>query len=317
MKQNRNEEKSGRAKGKSQTALWKRKATPWLFLLPSLIGVSIFYVIPFMDVVRRSFMSAMGNEFAGIDNYRTVVENSAFQTAAGNTARFLTVCIPILLVVSMAMALLVFSQKRGRGVWKSVYLLPMAVPVAAIVLVWKIIFDRRGLLNAVGSLLGMGEIDFINSDAVFWVLIFTYVWKNFGYNMVLWMSGMENIDTSLYEAASVDGAGGVQKFRYITLPQLKPLIATVTLLSVLNAFKVFREAYLIAGSYPQKSIYLLQHIFNNWFVNLDMGKICAGAVMVTAVIAVLVMLLQRDGGKEKPMKRKNHRQGRLEIEKTG
>ena len=110
---------------------------------------------------------------------------------------------------------------------------------------------------------------------------------------VLWLSGISAINPALYEAAQIDGAGSIKRFVKITLPNLMPTLFTVTVLSLLNSFKVFREAYLIAGSYPDDSIYMLQHLFNNWFSNLDVDKMCAGAVMMASLVFILIMILQK------------------------
>ena len=127
----------------------------------------------------------------------------------------------------------------------------------------------------------------------FWVLVVSYIWKNLGYNVVLWLAGLAGISPSIYEAAAVDGAGAWTIFWRITLPNLLPSLFTITVLSFLNAFKVFREAYLVAGDYPHDSMYLLQHLFNNWFRELSMDKLAAGAVMTAGVILFLILLLRR------------------------
>ena len=125
------------------------------------------------------------------------------------------------------------------------------------------------------------------------MLVFSYIWKNLGYDVVLWLSGLLGIQESIYEAAKVDGAGAVKTFFYITLPNIRPVAFTIVILSFLNSFKVFREAYLVAGNYPQESIYLLQHVFNNWFSELSMDKMAAGSVLLCSVVAAFVLLLQR------------------------
>ena len=169
----------------------------------------------------------------------------------------------------------------------------MAIPVASIVLLWRVIFHRNGLLNGILALWDAAPVDWIGSAAFFGVLVFAYLWKNFGYDMVLWLSGISAINPALYEAAQIDGAGSIKRFVKITLPNLMPTLFTVTVLSLLNSFKVFREAYLIAGSYPDDSIYMLQHLFNNWFSDLDVDKMCAGAVMMASLVFILIMILQK------------------------
>jgi len=263
------------------------------FMAPSMIGILVFFLIPFADTVRRSFYDARGRNFIGFDGYVSVLGNSAFQLAAANTAKFIVICIPLLLVVSLAMAILIRALRPRGKVFKTTYLLPMAVPVASIVLLWQVIFNQNGLMNTVLTTIGAAPVDFMGSSAAFWVLVFTYLWKNSGYDMILWLAGLENISENVYEAARVDGANAWQCFRYITMPGLLPTTGLVAILSMLNGFKVFREAYLVAGAYPHDSIYLLQHLFNNWFQNLDISRLCAAAVMLTGVLLIFILLMQR------------------------
>lgn len=255
-----------------------------LLLAPSLAGASVFYLVPFVEVVRRSFTDALGRRFVGLTNYKTVLANSAFRTAAANSARFLCVCIPALLALSLVMALLIRAAGRRGKMFSASFLLPLAVPVASIVLLWKVLFAQRGLANTVLAALGARQVDFMGTGAAFWVLIATYLWKNSGYDMVLWAAGLDRIPKSQYEAAAVDGANAWQVFRAITWPGLRPTLGLTALLSLINSFKVFREAYLVAGSYPHESIYLLQHLFNNWFLDLELGRITAAAVIVVGTM---------------------------------
>lgn len=269
----------------------REQMVPWLFLLPSLLFVSIMVLIPMLDALRRSFFLAAGDRFVGFQNYLSVLRNHAFQLAAANTAKFILVCIPLLLLFSLAVSLMLASFREKRGIFKTSFLVPMAVPVASIVLLWRVIFHKNGLLNAFTALWGLVPVDWIGSKAAFGVLVFAYLWKNFGYDMVLWLSGLSAINPALYEAAQIDGAGSLQRFVRITLPNLMPTLFTITVLSLLNSFKVFREAYLIAGGYPDDSIYMLQHLFNN--CNLDVDKMCAGAVMMAILVFILILLLEK------------------------
>ena len=164
------------------------------------------------------------------------------------------------------------------------FLLPLAVPVASVVLLWKVLFAQNGLANTLLAALGAQPVDFMGTGAAFWVLIATYLWKNSGYDMVLWAAGLDRIPKSQYEAAAVDGANAWQVFRAITWPGLRPTLGLTALLSLINSFKVFREAYLVAGSYPHESMYLLQHLFNNWFLDLELGRITAAAVIVVGTM---------------------------------
>jgi multiple sugar transport system permease protein len=263
------------------------------FLAPSMAGLLVFFLIPFTDTVRRSFFDARGRNFIGLDGYISVINNSAFRLAASNTARFIAICIPLLMLASLIIALLIRTVRPGGKVFKTAYLLPMAVPVASIVLLWQVLFNQHGLMNTVLARFGSGPVDFMGSSAVFGVLIFTYLWKNSGYNMILWLAGLDGISGSLYEAAQVDGANAWQRFRWITMPGLMPTAGLVFILSLLNSFKVFREAFLISGAYPHDSIYMLQHLFNNWFQNLDISRLAAAATMLALALLIIILLMQR------------------------
>lgn len=258
----------------------RQHAAPWLFLAPSLCGVTLFVLAPFAETVRRSFCDTLGRQAVGLANYQSVLQNAAFRLAVRNTVRFTSVCVPLLLGLSLLLALALRSRPLCGTRWaqryRTTFLLPMAIPVASIALLWQVLFAQNGLLN---TLLGT-HCDFLGSDAAFWVLIATYVWKNAGYTSVLWSGGLDAIPKELYEAAAVDGAGAVRQFTAVTLPQLGPTLAGTGILSLLNTGKVFREAYLVAGAYPPQSIYLLQHLFNNWFLALDLPRLCAAAVLV-------------------------------------
>ena len=279
---------------RKKSRLRRREArAAWAFIIPSLLGIAILVLIPFGEAIRRSLFNNPGTRFLGLQNYRNVLDNAAFKLAAENTGKFILACVPILLLISFILALSVQALgKRGRT-YKTTFLLPMAIPVASVSLLWKVLFADNGLANGVLSFLGAEQVSFLGSNAAFWVLIFTYLWKNSGYNMIIWLSGMDGISKDLYEAAEVDGAGYRQKLWYITIPNLLPTLGMLSVLSLLNTFKVFREAYLVAGKYPHDSIYLLQHLFNNWFFDLDLGRLTAGAVMMAMVMLIVILLLQK------------------------
>ena len=274
-------------RNKTQSGRLARKA--YLFLLPSLAGTAVFVLLPYVDVVRRSFFEAAGGRFVATQNYVTVVGNSAFRLASFNTLRFLVICVPLLVLVSLFCSMLIAGLKEEGTVFKTSLLVPLAIPVASIVLLWKLFFHPQGMVNQITALFGMAGIDWINGDTAFGVLVFTYVWKNLGYDVVLWVAGLAAISDELYEAARVDGAGILARFLYVTLPGLSKTAFLVVSLSVFNSFKVFREAYLIAGEYPHESIYMLQHLFNHWFVTLDIQKMSAASVLLLLVVALPVI----------------------------
>lgn len=275
----------------------RQNVVAWAFFLPHFLGVACFTLLPMLRVLAGSFLSAVGGRWMGLQNYLSVLKNPAFRIAVANTGRFILVCIPILLAASLALALGLRALVWGSRGLRTAYLLPMAVPAASVVLVWKVLFHEQGLINRVLSGFGMG-VDWMDSGAAFWMLVISYLWKNLGYTVVLWTAGLAGIPESVYEAAQVDGASAMQTFWHITQPNLRPAAYSIAVLSLLNSFKVFREAWLVAGDYPHESMYLLQHLYNNWFRELDFDKIAAASVMTSLVVLLLIGLLQRAWDKE-------------------
>lgn len=276
----------------------KVKLTGLYFILPSLIGVAIFILIPSIDVFIRSFQSSVSREFTGLDNYYEIFSNEAFKLASKNTIKFAFVCIPLLLIISLAIAIYLNKFIKATGVLRTAFLIPMAVPISSIVLIWNILFNEQGILSSLLNKFGMEGQDWMSTGYAFWVLVFSYIWKNLGYNIVLWLAGLNAIPKHLYESAMIDGASEWKCFTKITIPSLKPTLYIVSVLSLLNSFKVFREAYLVAGDYPDKSMYLIQHLFSNWFRELSYGKMAAASVVMAVVIFILIMFLQRAWEKE-------------------
>ena len=270
------------ASAKQRGRFMKKGREGFLFLLPSLLGVSIFVFLPFADVVRRSFTNLTGDTFTGLQNYKTIGENAAFRLAMGNTLKFLAVCVPLLLLLSLLLADMVYFGKRKF--YQDLCLLPMAVPTVSLVFIWNMMFHRYGVLNSALHL----SIDWLHSSYAFAVLAATFLWKNMGYYVILWITGLEGIPKSLYEAAALDGAGAFAKFRYVTLPGLAPMASAVFILALTGAFKSYRENYLLAGEYPDKSIYMVQHMFHNWFRDMSMEKMSAAAVVIVCMFAVIV-----------------------------
>lgn len=286
----------------------RKKIVPWLFLAPSLMGVTWFSGLAFLDVVKRSFQDTMGGQFVGLANYRAVLANPPFRLAAKNTVRFLAVCIPLLMLTSFFAALLLSAgaadtgeRERRFAFFRTVLVLPMAVPAASMVLVWKIFLCPDGVLNQMLTKVSgqHWEMDWAFSFWAFPVLTVTYLWKHMGYDMVLWLAGLGGIPRELYEAAKMDGAGAAARLWHITLPGLRGSFGLVGILSLVNSFRVYREAYLLAGSYPDFSIYLLPHLFAHWFLQLDIQKMTAAAVLLVVSFLVPVLLVWGMGRRRK------------------
>ena len=219
--------------------------------------------------------------------------NPAFQLAVKNTGLFMLVCIPLLLSLSLVIAVWIYRHSKIGNFLKTGFLLPMAIPVAAVVLLWRILFDDQGLLNGVLDRWGTGTCEWMDTRWAFVILVVSYIWKNLGYHIVLWLAGLSMIPDQIYEAAQMDGASDRVIFFWITLPNLLPMLFIIAVLALLNSFKVFREVYLVAGNYPNESIYMIQHLFNNWFRDLALDKMTAGAVLLSILLILLIFLLQK------------------------
>ena len=263
------------------------------FIAASLIGTGIFLLLPYAYVVVNSFIKTGSGSFAGLDNYEAVLGSEAFMTAMGNTALFMAVSVPVILALSLLISVYIYENPRLAGCLKTSFLIPMAIPVTSVVLMWRFLFDDNGIINGVLNACGMDTVNWMNTGAAFWILVLSYVWKNLGYNIILWLAALSAIDPAIGEAARIDGAGGWQRLTRVTLPAAKNGAFVIIVLAALSSFKVFREAYLVAGEYPHDSIYMVQHIFNNWFRNLEIDKLAAGSVINSLILIVLVLLLQR------------------------
>lgn len=266
------------------------------FLIPSFAGFAVFYVIPFGQSVMTSFLNEFGGSGDGggwtLGNYADLLASSSFRKAAGNTFQFMAASVPIITALALGLALLLNQRVFFRNWLRTAYVLPLVVPVASVVLVWQILFDWNGALNAWMEHIGLDRTDWMKSDWAPLVIILIYVWKNIGYNVVLFLAGLQNIPEQYYEIASLEGASRLRKLS-ITLIYLTPTTFLVVLMSILNSFKVFRETYLVAGDYPHDSIYMLQHYMNNMFLSLDIEKLSAAASLMAVAILLLVMIMFR------------------------
>lgn len=271
------------------------------FIGPSFTGVLVFFIVPFGVVVYYSLIrSPLDREFVFLDNFINVIGNSAFLTAAKNTASFSVVAVPLAVVLGLCLALMLESRIPLKSHFRTFFLSPMMVPVASIVLIWQVLFNFNGALNEVLSLFdpdkieavfGVPRVDWLKSEYAQFAVVTLFLWKNLGYNMILFMAALSNIPRELLEVADVEGASRAYKFFAIKLRYLSPTVLFVTILSLINSFKVFREVYLLTGDYPVESLYMLQHFMNNTFRSLDYQKLSAAAVLMAVAMVIIIALL--------------------------
>ena len=167
----------------------------------------------------------------------------------------------------------------------------MMVPVASVVLIWQVLFHYNGTVNGFLENFGIEKIDWLKSSHGIWVIVLLFLWKNLGYNMILFLAALNNIPKDILEVATVEGAGPVRQFFSIKLRYLSSTILFVTIISLINSFKVFREIYLLSGDYPYESLYMLQHFMNNTFESLDYQKLSAAAIIMAAFMVILIGIL--------------------------
>ncbi len=276
---------------------FRRKVTDWGvstgFLLPSVAGVMLFFFVPFGMLIKMSFQkSATNSSFAGIDNYVKVLSNDAFREAAGNTLILSAIAVPSGVLISLILALILNSKIPARSVFRSILLTPMMIPVASIVLMWQVFFSYNGVLNGwMYQLFGSDRIDWFKDNSGQIVIIFLYLWKNLGLNIILFLSALNNIPQEVVESSVMDGAGAVKRFFAIRLYYLGPTIFFVAIMSLINSFKIFREVYLLTGDYPYDKLYTLQHFMNNKFTHLDYSQLSTGAVIMCIVMVIIVGIL--------------------------
>ena len=262
------------------------------FLFPSLLGVGLFFILPFGVVVYYSLIDGVGSRnFVGLANFIKLFNNSAFIMAAKNTLKFSFTAVPLAVALAMALALMLECRIPLKSQFRTFFLSPMMVPVASVVLIWQVLFNYNGTINEFLLLFGADKIDWLQSEYCQLVVLVLFLWKNLGYNMILFMSGLANIPKELLEVADVEGASGAYKFFAIKLRYLSPTILFVAILSLINSFKVFREVYLLTGDYPYEKLYMLQHFMNNTFRSLDYQKLSAAAVVMAIVMVVIIALL--------------------------
>ena len=263
-----------------------------LFLIPSLVGVLIFFVLPFVVVVHYSLIDTVVNqEFAGLTNYIRLIENTAFRTAVKNTLTFSVSAVPLAVVLGLMLAILLSENLPFISGFRTIFITPLMVPVASIVLIWQVIFHYNGVLNEFTALFGAAPVDWLKSEYSQVVVIILYLWKNVGYNMILFMAALANIPKDVQEVAMLEGCGRFRIFWHIKLRYLSSSIVFVSILSLINSFKVFREVYLLTDEYPYDALYMLQHFMNNTFESLDYQKLSSAAILMCLAMIVLIGIM--------------------------
>jgi multiple sugar transport system permease protein len=269
----------------------------WLFLGPGLAAIGLFFFLPVLAALLLSFSDfgiyALGDiryaQFVGLNNYFRLFDDPLFWKALGNTLYFLLVGGPLYIAASLGAALLLQSRLvRFRAFFRFIYFAPVVTTLVAVAVVWRYVYHPRfGILNYLLSLFGIAPIDWLGDPH--WAMpaiILLAVWKNFGYNMLIFIAGLQNIPGQLYEAASIDGAGWWERFRRITLPMLAPTTVFITIMTVIGYFQLFAEPYVMTQGGPVNStMSIVLMMYEQGFRWWDMGYAAALAFVLFALIA--------------------------------
>jgi multiple sugar transport system permease protein len=274
-----------------------------VFLAPALAAIALFFFVPVVAAFVLSFTDfdiyALGNigvaRFVGFRNYLQLFQDPLFWQALRNTMYFLVVGGPLSIAVSLGTALLLNAKLvKLKALFRFLYFAPVVTTLVAVAVVWRFIYHPRfGMLNWLLSVFGVDAIDWLGDPH--WAMpaiILLAVWKGFGYNMIIFIAGLQNIPTSLYEAASIDGAGGWQRFRYVTLPMLAPTTLFITVITMIGYFQLFAEPYVMTQGGPLNStlsivLLMYQQGFRWW----NMGY-SAAVAFVLFLLILLVSLAQ-------------------------
>ena len=294
----------------SVTSEGRQRRAAWGFLAPALLLIGVFFFVPIAAGLLMSFtdfdLYAIGApdtiRFVGLANYRQVLGDAEFWRAVRNTAFFVVVGGPLSVLTSLAAALLVNAKlARWKSLFRTVYFLPVVTTMVAVAIVWRyLLHPRYGLINAGLGLAGLPAVDWLGDPR--WAMpaiILLAVWKNFGYNMLIFIAGLQAIPEELYEAAELDGAGWRARFRHVTLPSLAPTFLFVGVMTMIGQFQIFAEPYVMTQGGPLRStVTVVLLMYEQGFRWWRMGLATSMAfVLFLITLAVTVLQLRLQGAK--------------------
>jgi len=270
---------------------------PYLYLLPTIIGLALFSA----GAVAASFLVSFTQwdmvtepRWVWLDNYSALLESELFWEVFWNTLAFAALAVPLSIGGSLALALLVNTRVRGIVVFRTAYFLPVVSSMIAVALVWSWILNPEyGLLNyLLRETFGIRGPSWLDSTT--WALpamVLVTVWKGLGYSMVIFLAGLQGIPEELYHAATIDGAGRWRQFRHITLPMLSPTTFFVLVITLINSFQVFEQTYVLTKGGPANATLTLSYyIYQNAFQFFQMGKASALAYVLFALVFIATLV---------------------------
>jgi multiple sugar transport system permease protein len=274
----------------------RRDNAAWMFVGPALVALGLFFFLPVVAALLLSFtdfdiysLADIRNlRFVGLDNYIALLQTPLFWKALGNTLYFVILGVPLSIVLSLGAALLINSKLgRFKGLFRTVYFAPVVTTLVAVAVIWRyLLHTKYGLINWGLGGIGIDPVDWLGDPnwAMPAIVIFA-VWKNFGYNMIILLAGLQTIPEDLYEAAKIDGAGRWAQFRHVTLPALAPVMLVVSILTMAGYFQLFAEPYVMTQGGPVEStVSVLYFMFEQGFKWWNLG-------FATSVAFVLFLIL--------------------------
>lgn len=279
--------------------------TGWCFVIPSVILIILFVFYPMVQALITSFQTGAGNNltFAGIANYKRLLTDTTFRKALFNTILYLIIQVPIMILLALVISSMLNNKKlKFKGFFRTAIFLPCVTSLVAYSIVFKSLFATDGFVNAILMKLNLiaEPISWITDPVWAKVLIILAItWRWTGYNMVFYLSGLQGIDDSIYEAADIDGAGAFEKFKSITLPMLKPIILFTTINSTIGTLQLFDEMMNITQGGPANAtITISQYIYNILFkYSPDFGYAAAVSYVIVVMIVVLSFIQMKVGDK--------------------
>lgn len=268
--------------------MFRKKKSVWLFLLPGLLGILLFYVVPFFGGIWYSLTDgSYRNEFVGLQNYINIWKNPMFLLGLKNSLELSLVCAPLVWLLSFIIAALLNRLKQRGAFFRNSILLPYLMPSSALLLIWLLLFDYGGVMNRILSALGLDRVLWLQGAQLRIPIILLFVWKNLGFAVIIFLSALQSIPEPLYEYARLEGAGFWRQTFGITLPMIVPSAFLIIILEWINAFKIFKEVYFIGGAYPDEAVYTLQNYMNNMYSKLNYQNVTTAAYSFALIVFAL------------------------------
>ena len=277
--------------------MFSKKKSVWLFLLPGLAGLLLFYVIPFVGGIWYSLTDGTyKNSFVGLQNYINIWQNQMFLLGLRNTLLLSLICAPTVWVLSFVIASLLNRLRPGGAFFRNSILMPYLMPSSAMLLIWLLVFDYGGVVNRLMAAFGAERVIWLEGAQLRLPIVLLFIWKNLGFAVVIFLAALQAIPEPLYEYARLEGAGFFRQTFGITLPMIIPSAFLIVILEWINAFKIFKEVYFIGGAYPDEAVYTLQNYMNNMYGKLNYQNVTTAAYSFALIVFALfggLFLLQR------------------------